>query len=77
MITPEGVLARARALATDGYDEIPLHLLLGPRWESDSPEMEALSQLLRADLIRWTNRPGFLEIVDEHAAERRSIPRNE
>lgn len=64
MKTPEEVLARARELAAEGYGEIPLHLLLGPRWETNSPEMEALRSLLAADLLRWTEAPGFLVLTD-------------
>lgn len=64
MTTPMGLLKEARALERDGYETIPLHLLLGPRWSSDSPEMEALRSLLRADLLRWDDAPGFLVLAD-------------
>ncbi len=76
MKTPEEILERARELAADGYDEIPVHMLLGARWLTDPEAMEPLRSLLRDYLVRWTECPGFLEIVDEHTAERRSIPRN-
>jgi hypothetical protein len=75
-MTPEEILARARELAAEGYDEIPIHVLLGARWLTDPAAMEPLRSLLRDYLVRWTNRPGFLEIVGEATAERRSIPRN-
>ncbi len=63
MKTPEEVLERAQALEREGYETIPLHRLIGADWSSDSPEMEALRALLGADLIRWTDAPGFLVLA--------------
>jgi len=74
MKTPEEVLERARELAAEGYDEIPLHLLIGADWSSDSPEMEALRSLLAADLLRWTEAPGFLVLTDWARTAAQSTP---
>jgi len=75
-LKPADILERARALDAEGYDEIPLHLLLGAAWTHDPGALEPLRPLLKDYLIRWTETPGFLEIVDADTVERRRIPRD-
>ncbi len=48
----------------DGWEEIPISRLLGARWTMDPNALDALRPLLRADLLRWTETPGMLVLVD-------------
>ncbi len=61
--TPMALLERAYALQESGYDDLPAYRLLGARWLENLPLRASLRQLIRAQIIRRGETPGFYRLA--------------